>query len=155
VRQRHVLPAAAVLALIAGCGGDDEKPAAKRGAPAPSPKARKVIKLTGFSSPTKNIGCFIARDGVRCDIRERSWKPPHPHRACELDFGQGITLTPGDMPSFVCAGDTALGSKSTLAYGKAIQAGVLRCDSKPTGMTCRDTKTGRGFTLSRQIYKLF
>src|SRR5690242_16944056 len=35
-----------------------------------------VTKLTGFTSPTGNIGCYIDQRSVRCDIGDRDWKPP-------------------------------------------------------------------------------
>ena len=40
-------------------------------------------------------------------------------------------------------------------YGQSIAAGLLRCDSAESGMTCTDTETGRGFTLSIATYKTF
>jgi hypothetical protein len=163
---------ALALALVAGCGSDDEKTQTAVGAlptttvsQTATNKQTKVVRngtavtkvtgLTGFSSPTKNIGCYIDASNVRCDIRKRSWKPPRAPRKCELDYGQGINLSAGKKPSFVCAGDTALGPPKKLPYGQAIVAGALRCDSKHSGMTCRDTNTRHGFTLSRESYRLF
>lgn len=159
-----------LVVLIAGCGSDDSpntttvvqtetvtqavNPRVERAPKAP-PKPKVVTKLTSFTSPTRNIGCYIDRTSVRCDIAKHDWKPPPKPKTCDLDWGGGIGLSPGHKPSIICAGDTALNRSHKLAYGKAIAAGVLRCDSKATGMTCRDTKTGRGFTLSRQAYKLF
>ena len=57
-------------------------------------------------------------------------------------------------PQFVCAGDTALGAGKPLAYGQSIAAGLLRCESLESGMTCTDTETGRSFTLSQESYDL-
>jgi hypothetical protein len=160
----------AALALAA-CGSDDEKKSsAAQTVTKVVTQARtetqtrversvivleRVKELTGFSSPSKNIGCYIDKTSVRCDIRDRTWKPSARPANCDLDFGQGIGLGAGRKARFVCAGDTALGPPKRLAYGAAIQAGVLRCDSARAGMTCRDTKTGRGFFLSRQSYRIF
>jgi hypothetical protein len=55
----------------------------------------------------------------------------------------------------VCAGDTVFGSDDVLPYGESITAGVLRCESADSGITCRDTKTGHGFSIARQAYQLF
>ncbi len=121
-----------------------------------SPPAADVVvtKLTGFMSPSGNIGCYIDRRSVRCDIAERDWKaPPKPAR-CDLDFGQGISLDAGGTPSLVCAGDTALGGGEQLPYGQSIGAGLLRCESEEAGMSCSDTETGRGFTISQESYEL-
>lgn len=116
----------------------------------------EVDESAAFVSPTGNIGCFIDKTTVRCDIAERDWEPPKPPAGCELDYGQGITLNAGGAAELVCAGDTVLGSGGQeLAYGQSISAGLLRCESSERGMTCRDIETGRGFTLSRESYEIF
>jgi len=109
--------------------------------------------LTGFSSPSGNIGCYLDRNGVRCDIAKRTWSPPRKPASCHLDYGQGIALA--SRARFVCAGDTALGAKHTLAYGRTIRAGRYSCTSSSAGMTCRNRVTGHGFTLARQRYRIF
>jgi hypothetical protein len=121
-----------------------------------TPEATKTVtKLTGFTSPSGNIGCLIDRKSVRCDIAKRDWNPPKAPASCKLDYGQGITLTAGAAPEFVCAGDTALGGGEELAYGESIAAGLLRCESEEAGMTCTDSETGRGFTIAQEAYELF
>ncbi len=121
------------------------------------PADQTVTSLTGFTSPSGNIGCVIDRKSVRCDVQNRDWDPPSRPASCNknVDFGQGITLSAGAAPEFVCAGDTTLGAGPALPYGESIAAGLLRCDSEETGMSCRDLETGRGFTISTQAYKLF
>lgn len=120
------------------------------------PADRVVTKLTGFTSPSGDIGCYIDRESVRCDIAERDWQPPKPTTRCRFDYGQGIFLTPGGAPEFVCASDTALQPDGDpLPYGSSISAGLLRCESAESGITCRDTESGRGFSLAREAYELF
>ena len=114
----------------------------------------EVSSLTGFTSPTGNIGCYIDPSSVRCDISDRDWEPPSKPSSCPGDFGQGITMKAGGAPGFVCANDSALNSGDPLAYGQSIAAGLLRCESAETGMTCTDTETGRGFTLAKEAYSL-
>ena len=114
-----------------------------------------VTKLTGFTSPTGNIGCYIDQRSVRCDVGDRDWEPPKAPSSCKLDYGQGIELPAGGAADFVCAGDTALGGGDVLDYGTSIGSGLLICESEESGMTCRDTETGRGFTLSKQSYEIF
>ena len=70
-----------------------------------------------FSSPTKNIGCALDRTAVRCDIRQRNWRPPPKPPSCQLDWGFGLTLDRRGRGRFVCAGDTVLGSARTLPCG--------------------------------------
>lgn len=114
-----------------------------------------VTDLVGFTSPSGNVGCYLDPTVVRCDISERDWTPPPRPAACEFDYGQGINLSTGDSPNFVCAGDTALGGGAPLAYGQSIAAGALRCDSAETGITCIDSTTNHGFSIARERYQLF
>jgi hypothetical protein len=118
----------------------------------PPRPTRRVTESTGFTSPTGNISCYIDPRRVRCDIVERDWQPPPRPADCDLDFGQGISLSAGGSPRFVCAGDTARNREPAIPYGESIAAGSLRCDSAESGMSCNDLDTGRGFTLSRQDY---
>ena len=169
---------AAFLLLLAGCGDDEsstvtetvsvstttataesstsEETSSEEGEDGSTPAAEETVtELTGFTSPSGNIGCYIDKKNVRCDIADRSWEPPPAPAGCKLDYGQGITLSAGAEPAFVCAGDTALGGGEELPYGQSISAGLLRCESEESGMTCTDSETGRGFTISKDAYKLF
>jgi hypothetical protein len=38
---------------------------------------------------------------------------------------------------------------------ESITAGVLRCESAESGVTCRDLETAHGFSISRRAYQLF
>jgi hypothetical protein len=120
-----------------------------------APADREVIELSGFVSPTGNVSCMIDADWARCDIIDRDWSPPPRPADCEFDYGQGISLAPGEPAEFVCAGDTAFGADEVLPYSVSISAGVLRCESAEAGITCRDTQTSHGFSISQQAYQLF
>lgn len=120
-----------------------------------APADREVHELSGFISPTGNVACMIDADWARCDIIDRDWSPPPRPADCEFDYGQGISLAPGEPAQFVCAGDTAFGTDEVLPYGDSITAGVLRCESADAGITCRDTQTSRGFSISQRAYQLF
>jgi len=121
----------------------------------PQPVDREVHELTGFVSPTGNVSCMIDADWARCDIIDRDWSPPPRPADCEFDYGQGISIAPGEQPEFVCAGDTAFGADEVLPYGESITAGALRCESAQSWITCRDVRTGHGFSISREAYRLF
>ena len=122
----------------------------------PPPADITVDESAAFETPSGNIGCFIDKRSVRCDIDKREWKPTAAPSDCELDYGQGISLTAGAGAEFVCAGDTVLGSGGqTLDYGQSISAGLLRCESAEDGLTCTDTENGSGFFLSQQSYRIF
>lgn len=173
-RRVVLLPLAATALLITACGDDDSSPTVTQTESSPSTteetstdeatttateetptSGEDVAAPTSFASPTGNIGCVLEPRAVRCDIAERDWEPPPPPRDCELDYGQGITLETGTAPEFVCAGDTVLGAGEELPYGETSSAGLLRCESEQSGITCLDAESGRGFTLSRAGYELF
>ena len=124
---------------------------------APAHADRVVDDYTGFASPSMNIGCMIAPSSARCDIQQRDWSPPPRPENCPsfTGYGQGLIVTPGKPAQVVCAGDTAYNQNSILGYGESITAGVLRCTSAESGVTCRDLQSGHGFTISRQAYQLF
>ena len=129
--------------------------AAPPGAVGPLPlTTREVSEVTGFTSPSGDIGCYIHPDYVRCDIRERDWSPPLRSASCPVEWGQGIYLEAGTPADFVCAGDTALMSAGPLAYGDTIVAGSIECTSTPDGITCWDFVYGGEFSIARQAYHL-
>jgi len=104
-----------------------------------------------FKSPSGNIGCVLGkRDGVRCDIREKSWTAPPKPSWCDVDWGGGVQVGRRKRASFVCAGDTVLGAGRTLSYGSSIRRGRFECFSRRTGMRCVNHRTHHGFRLSRQ-----
>ena len=104
-----------------------------------------------FKSPSGNIGCVLdKRDGVRCDIREKSWTAPPKPSWCDVDWGGGVQVGRRKRASFVCAGDTVLGADRTLGYGSSIRRGRFECFSRRTGMRCVNHRTHHGFRLSRQ-----
>lgn len=109
----------------------------------------------GFQSPSHNIGCVIASNGVRCDIAQHSWSPPPTPRSCPLDYGNGVNLAKHGRASYTCAGDTVLGIGPVLPYGQAERRGRFRCKSKFAGVLCVNRRNGHGFFLSRQKVRLF
>jgi hypothetical protein len=111
--------------------------------------------LTTFRSPSGNIGCAMDRSfGVRCDIAKRDWPLPRKPASCDLDYGQGVSVGSRGRAYFVCAGDTVLGARRVLAYGRTVVVGRYSCTSAVGGMACRNRTSGHGFTLSRQRYRL-
>ena len=119
------------------------------------PAARAVDGVRGSISPTGNVACMAAADWAGCDIIDRDWSPPPRPADCEFDYGQGISVAPGERAQFVSAGDTAFGPDAILPYGESISAGALRCESTEAGITCRDLRTAHGFSISREAYQLF
>ena len=120
-----------------------------------------ALGLGRFQTPTGNIACAMVDPaeqggGVRCDIADKVWAPPPKPADCELDWGGGLSLDGDDVARVVCAGDTTLDpSLPKLAYGQTSRVGSVACVSRTDGLTCTSDRTGHGFFLSRQSYRLF
>lgn len=122
-----------------------------------------AVEQVSFTSPNGNIGCFMDPWHVRCDIRERSWSPPPRPASCPEfgdyghDYGQGIVLNADESAGadFTCANDSVLGAGSALPYGQDMQLDSIRCQTSPSGVTCQDFMNGRGFSMSREGYRIF
>jgi Family of unknown function (DUF6636) len=103
-----------------------------------------------FQTPSRNIGCGVNPEGVRCDISEKEWVPPPKPANCPVDYGNGLTL-PSEGPAQVeCAGDTILGIGPTLGYGRSMRRGDFKCTSRESGVVCVHLGTSHDFFLSRQ-----
>ena len=126
---------------------------------APKPVSLPTLHLTQFQTPSHNIGCYMSTQAggfVRCDIRERSWRPPPKPAYCDVDWGQGIQVGKRRPGQFVCPGDTVLDPGApVLPYGQASQAGAIRCRGTKLGLICGVRKTGHGFFIARGRYDLF
>ncbi|WP_412752510.1 DUF6636 domain-containing protein [Krasilnikovia sp. M28-CT-15] len=117
--------------------------------------ATSKVTEAQFQLPSKNIGCYLSAELARCDIAKRSWTPPPKPANCELDWANGATVEGSRKASLTCAGDTVLGGRDELAYGRSLRAGDMVCDSRSTGVHCANLTTGHGFALSVQKYELF
>jgi len=152
-----VLPAlCAALAACTSTGGDDRtpRPSAHAGFGGPSSAVADVEEAT-FHTPSKNIYCSLTRSAVRCDIAHKSWKPPTKPADCTLDWGNGMYIDAGKA-AMTCTGDTLLGSAAdNLPYGRGLRSGDVVCSSESAGLTCKDEKSGRGFTLAVARYSIF
>jgi hypothetical protein len=100
-----------------------------------------------FKSPSGNLGCMFYSDPdvppqVRCE-----WKGSN-DRAVILDEtrkGKRIKVT-----------DTVLDPKAkVLKYGKSTRFGKLTCTSRTSGITCKSSKSGHGFSISVQKQRVF
>jgi hypothetical protein len=123
--------------------------------PSFSPGPSTAVRQAHFGSPSGNISCYLDRSGVRCDIVRREWKPPPAPDDCDLDWGAGLSVNRADEATFTCAGDTVLGARDKLAYGRSLRAGDFTCSSGSKAMRCENTESGHGFTLAIEQYHLF
>jgi hypothetical protein len=138
-RRLGVLP---LLLILAGLGA----------AAAPAGAASGFV---GFHAPSGNIGCVMDTASVRCDIAQRDWQAPRRPSTCDGDWGNAFQVAARSTRGRgICAGDTTLGSGGTLAYGRSIRRGSLRCTSSEAGIRCTNARH-HGFSLSRQRLGLF
>ncbi|MEV8510138.1 DUF6636 domain-containing protein [Actinoplanes sp. NPDC051475] len=165
-RVRAVVVVVAIGAAVAACSSPSGTRADSRVTPtaaanaglgnAPSPSASaRVVTEAAFASPSGNIGCYLSDDGARCDIAKKSWSPGPAPADCELDWGFGVAIGKSGKANFTCAGDTVLGAKDRLEYGRSLKAGDFQCDSASTGMRCQNEKSGHGFTVAKEQYDFF
>lgn len=145
---------------------------------APAGDVRKVADAGAFATPSGRIVCLVSTDSIRCDFvgADKAWQAPKPGN-CELDWGSSLYVT--KTAGSTCAGDTVVDTASVdsdyvswrkasdpivtvydlklvaLPYGSSLAAGTLQCDSASTGVTCMNTATGHGFTMSREAYSVF
>ena len=122
--------------------------------------------------------CLLSTDSARCEYvtGDKAWTATKPAR-CELDWGSALYLA--ENAGSLCAGDTVADTarldgdyvtwrkpgdptatvfdmpSAALPYGSSLALGTIQCDSATTGITCRNTATGHGFTMSREAYSIF
>ena len=133
-------------------------------------KLALASSLVHFQTPSGNINCIggPAFQGipasVECLVRKNSWPHLRPRPAnCDLDWDP-TTLELGRRRVSVgsCRGDigplcTHTSDRcSTLAYGRSVDIGPIRCTSATIGVTCRYRPFPRvGFRIAREGYVLF
>ena len=111
-----------------------------------------------FKTPSGNIVCAYSqwgsRESVRCDIRSGMTPKPSRPRGCNLDYGQGLSVSGTGRGRVTCAGDTILGMGGrALLYGTTFRRGRIACTSSKAGLRCTN-KEGHGFFLSRERWSV-
>ncbi|HET6732430.1 DUF6636 domain-containing protein [Mycobacterium sp.] len=160
---------AAVIAL-SGCGSPTDVQAASTATPvtgqataparpvqstSPAPDG-DAVESASFLSPDGNIACNVDMNvGARCDIIDASWPTPPTPADCQGSYGHMIAIGIDEPAEFICTDDTVFGSEDLLADGESIASGAFRCESVDSGITCRNTETGHGFSLSYDANELF
>lgn len=156
----------AVAAVALALGVATAAPATARPVPvaashrgtAPAAKAAHD-KFRQFRSPSRNIYCHISvfkgGNESRCDVHHHSYHVPPKPQWCHFDWSGSVTLS--RKARFACVSDPATESPHvrTLGYGHHLRVGHIKCTSRTTGMTCRNLRTGHGFTVSREAADFF
>jgi hypothetical protein len=170
VRLAAAVAGFAAVVSLSGCGGPTDAEVAsstsvtgQTTAPAQpvqstsqAPAEREVVENASFLSPDGNIACNVDMNvGARCDIIDASWPAPPTPADCQGDYGHMIAVGVDKPAEFICAGDTVFGTENLLADGESIESGAFQCASADSGITCRNTETGHGFSLSYDANVLF
>ena len=124
---------------------------------APPPGVAYDSGAAAFRTPSGNIFCSLTNGQAACAIRERSWTPPPRPEDCDEtnDYADHVSVETGPA-SFSCGTDTPVDpNAAVLPYGQGWVVETWRCASERSGVTCENTATGHGFTLSRETYRLF
>ena len=114
--------------------------------------------ITGFRSPSNNIGCryfdYDRQITLRCDIMEATVTARRP-ADCDLEYEKAFEMRSKGDAIRLCYGDTIMDKAlPVLVYGEVWQRGGFTCTSEQTGVTCFNAER-RGFSLSRAKQDLF
>jgi hypothetical protein len=127
---------------------------------APADAAQSLLH---FQSPSGNIDCVLFAGGADCLVQKHSWPRLRLRPAsCDVDwFPNEVGLSGTRVEVGSCRGDVGplcfKGSGCrTLAYGRSLTLGKVRCSSARAGVTCRRLDGRRvGFRIAREGYTLF
>lgn len=130
-----------------------------------------------FDSPSGNLMCGIldwsaAGDtgaGLQwgCRVTSHTWTAPSssPSDYCysitEIECGSGVDAKDHEIPHPLAnsgqafAGEWPKGVVKALPYGHSITYKTITCESSVDGMTCRDSGSGHGFTVSKVLFQVF
>jgi hypothetical protein len=118
-------------------------------------------RLVHFQSASGNINCLgdtTSPTFVQCLVRTATWAKPRPKPGnCRLDWDP-YELQLGSRHATIgaCRGDVGprcFHDCTTLAYGRSVNIGPIRCRSAAIGVTCRYVR-GKlaGFRIAREGY---
>lgn len=109
-----------------------------------------AAEVDSFAMPSRNIWCELEDAEALCYIGYYTYSPPA-DESCEGEVGPVVRLT-GDGATFPCVSEENQGlapdELPALDYNEHAVSGDFWCSSSESGVTCRSTDTGRGFTLA-------
>ena len=125
--------------------------------------AGATTRLVHFQSPSGNLNCIAGTAPVFVDCLAKHAAWPHVRQkpaGCDLDWvAHELSLGRGRVIVGACRGDIGplcVHNCTTLAYGRSVRVGPIRCRSATDGITCRYV-TGRlaGFRIAREGYVIW
>jgi hypothetical protein len=125
--------------------------------------AGAATKLVHFTTPSGTIDCIggTAPTFVECLAQGATWAKVRTRPAnCDLDWEPyNLSLESRRVIIGACRGDVGprcFHDCSTLAYGRSVNIGPIRCRSAAIGVTCRYVRgTLAGFRIARQGYVIW
>jgi hypothetical protein len=125
--------------------------------------AGATTRLVHFQSPSGNLNCIAGTSPVFVDCLAKHATWPHVRAkpaGCDLDWvAHELSLGSRRVIVGACRGDIGplcVHNCTTLAYGRSVGVGPIRCRSALNGITCRYV-TGRlaGFRIAREGYVIW
>jgi len=109
-----------------------------------------------FLTPSGNIACVMEdANTLRCDLMSQTNPRPAKPADCPVEYGGAYGLLAKGKASPLCHGDTIYNpSYPKLPYGVTWSNNGIMCESKQTGLTCKNF-AGRGFFLSKANQQVF
>ena len=119
------------------------------------PASTKTYSYQYVETPSKNISCVLYDEGVGCSILERTYASSGMQDCSDREFSIVVLANRTE----VRCGEEYLGKPGdtfhTLQYEQTTTFSDYACTSQTRGMTCWNTITGRGFTISRESHIRF
>jgi hypothetical protein len=125
------------------------------GAPAGAIDPPQIINTDqgfDFSTPSDNMRCGWAEDGVVCSLLEYEFSSPKP-ADCDLGWDSSVTSLGSGVEVGLCSGER-IGAwyqdeVPVMEYGQTFFYSQIACSLARDGLTCWNTETHHGFKLSR------
>ena len=115
-----------------------------------------------FQTPSGNILCYVDNSAsvldMTCLIRQAQWPMPKlVGDSCDMDLVRALVVAPDLDPQAIaiCHSDVFWPYPApTVSYGTTWQVEGFTCQIEQTGVTCTDSRTGRGYSVARAGYTL-
>ncbi|MCT2260181.1 hypothetical protein M3F59_00805 [Brachybacterium muris] len=138
-------------------GGAEEEPSEEQSSEPVeevSPAPEGAIEMNALVSPSGNIHCTLEGDDVACSMADHSLEN-NTDGQCSNDEPFAVRVGTDGDPRLDCGQSLASDSTQELGYGDSAKSGNVACTSEESGMTCWNTRTGKGFTVARDTYETF
>lgn len=134
--------------------GEQADPTEEEPAEEVSPAPEGAAEMSALVSPTGNISCTLEGDDVSCSLEDH-FLENNTGGECTEDAPFAVRVGAEGDPQLDCGQAVGSGDAEELAYGESATNGNVACSSESSGMTCWNTRTGKGFTVAKDTYETF